>query len=49
MEQKMKGPIKGAGRKWAARIKEIGQQKPPQDLIDRLNGTQKMVCPGETI
>jgi hypothetical protein len=35
---KKSGPIKGAGRKWAARLKKLGNQPPPQDLVDNLNG-----------
>lgn len=30
-------PQKGAGRKWAARLKELGKQKPPKDLVDKIN------------
>ncbi len=37
--EKKRGPVKGAGRKWAARLKELGKQPPPQDLVDKINGT----------
>jgi hypothetical protein len=37
MEKKVNIPQKGAGRKWAARLKEIRQQPPPQDLVDKIN------------
>jgi hypothetical protein len=37
MEKKKNGPQKGAGRKWAARLKELGQRPPPKDLVDKIN------------
>lgn len=37
MKKKINIPKKGAGRKWAARLKELGQQAPPQELIDIVN------------
>lgn len=37
MEKKAHVPKKGAGRKWAKRLEELGQQKPPSDLIDKIN------------
>lgn len=37
MGEKKKGPQKGAGRRLAARLKELGQRKPPQRLIDAIN------------
>lgn len=30
-------PQKGAAKKWAKRLKEIGKRKPPQDLVDKIN------------
>jgi hypothetical protein len=33
-------PKKGAAKKWSERLKELGQQKPPQDIVDRLNGVK---------
>lgn len=29
-------PKKGAGRKWSARLKEIGQRKPPEDFLKEI-------------
>ena len=37
MSKKLNIPQKGAGRKWAARLKELGKQPPPQKLIDAIN------------
>ena len=37
MEKKINVPKKGAGRRLAARLKELGQQAPPQRLVDILN------------
>ncbi|MCO5114322.1 MAG: hypothetical protein M9899_09105 [Bdellovibrionaceae bacterium] len=34
-------PKKGAGRRLAQKLKELGQQKPPQTLIDKINGDEK--------
>lgn len=42
MEKKMKNiPQKGAAKKWSKRLKELGNQPPPQDIVDRLNGAKK--------
>ena len=42
-KKKTNKPQKGAGRKWAARLKELGKQTPPQDLVEKINngGEQK--------
>jgi hypothetical protein len=32
---------KGAAKKWSERLKELGNQPPPQDIVDRLNGVKK--------
>jgi len=37
MEKKVNVPKKGAGRKWANRLEELGQQKPPTDLVEKIN------------
>lgn len=34
-------PQKGAAKKWSKRLKELGQQPPPQDIVDRLNGVKE--------
>lgn len=31
------GPKKGAAKKWSERLRKLGQQKPPQSLMDKLN------------
>jgi hypothetical protein len=36
-KKKINIPQKGAARKWAARLKELGNQAPPQDLVDKIN------------
>jgi hypothetical protein len=37
MKNKKNIPQKGAAKKWSERLKELGQQPPPQDIVDRLN------------
>lgn len=37
-EKKPNLPQFGAGRKWAARLKALGQQPPPQSILDKING-----------
>ena len=37
MEKKVNIPKKGAARKWSQRLKELGKQAPPKDLVDKLN------------
>lgn len=32
MEKKKQGPQSGAAKKWSARLKEIGEQVPPEEL-----------------
>lgn len=41
MDKKVRVPKKGAGRRLAQKLKELGQQKPPQTLIDKINGDDK--------
>lgn len=42
MDKKKKNvPQKGASKKWSERLKELGNQPPPQDIVDRLNGIKK--------
>ena len=36
-EKKVNIPKKGAGRRLANRLEELGQQPPPKDLIDKIN------------
>ena len=37
MEKKNKGPKAGAAKKWSERLKQIGEQAPPKDLLEKLN------------
>lgn len=39
MKEKKHGPKKGAAKKWSERLKQIGQQTPPEDLLKILNET----------
>jgi hypothetical protein len=41
MEQKKNTPQKGAGRKWANRLKELGRQSPPKDLVEKIKKNEK--------
>ncbi len=36
MEKKVNIPKKGAGRRLAERLKELGEKEPPKDLIDKI-------------
>lgn len=36
--KKLNLPKKGAGRKLAARLKELGKQNPPKDLVTKITG-----------
>lgn len=36
--KKVNIPKKGAWKKLADRLEEIGKRKPPQDLVDKING-----------
>jgi len=40
-KKKINIPHKGAGSKWAARLKELGKQPPPKDLMDKINEDEK--------
>ena len=31
-------PKKDAGRKLAARLKDLGKQQPPKDIVNKING-----------
>ena len=31
-------PRKGAGRRLAARLKDLGKQQPPKDIVNKING-----------
>lgn len=35
--KKVNIPKKGAGRALAQKLKDLGNQKPPKDLVDKLN------------
>ena len=35
--KKVNIPKKGAARKWAQRLKNLGKQKPLKDLVDAIN------------
>ncbi len=41
MKDKARVPKKGAGRKWAERLKELGNQTPPRNLVDKINKDEK--------
>ncbi len=41
MKDKPKVAQKGAGRKWAQKLKELGRQSPPQGLVDKINQVEK--------
>lgn len=41
MENRKKGPKKGVVEKWSQRLKELGGQKPPKELMEILNKTEK--------
>lgn len=41
MEKKVNIPKKGAGRRLAERLKEIGKRKPSESLMEILNQTEK--------
>jgi hypothetical protein len=42
MENKQKNiPQKGASKRLAEKLKQLGQQRPPQTLIDEINGDDK--------
>ena len=37
MTENKRVPKKGAGRKWAARLKELAQKDPPSELVKKIN------------
>lgn len=37
MEKKVNIPKKGAAKKWSERLKELGNQAPPKDLVEKIN------------
>lgn len=37
MDKKENVPVKGASRKWAARLKELAQQPLPKSILDQIN------------
>lgn len=36
-KKKVNMPKKGAGRKLAARLKDLGKQPPPMDIVNKIN------------
>lgn len=34
-------PKKGAGRKLSARLKDLGKQQPPKDIVNKINGGEE--------
>ncbi len=36
-KKKVNLPKKGAGRKLAARLKDLGKQQPPKDIVNKIN------------
>jgi hypothetical protein len=36
-KKKVNLPKKGAGRRVAARLKELGKQSPPKDIVNKIN------------
>jgi len=40
-EKKVNIPKKGAARKWSQRLKEIGEQRPSDELLEILNRKEK--------
>ncbi len=36
MEKKINIPVKGAGRKWAARLKELAEQPLPDSILKKI-------------
>ncbi|MBL7542648.1 MAG: hypothetical protein JNL11_02480 [Bdellovibrionaceae bacterium] len=36
-QKKVNLPKKGAGRKWAKHLEELGKQSPPEDLMKKIN------------
>ncbi len=41
MEKKVNVPKKGAAKKWAQKLREIGQQPPSKELMEILNKVEK--------
>jgi hypothetical protein len=37
MEKKVNVPQKGAARKWANKLEELGRQPPPKGLMEKIN------------
>jgi hypothetical protein len=40
-QEKKRGPKKGAVKKWSDKLQEIGNQKPPDELINIINNKEK--------
>lgn len=41
MSEKARVPKKGAGRRLAEKLKELGRQPPPEELVNKINGEDK--------
>lgn len=41
METKKKDRVKGAAKKWSERLKQIGEQAPPEGLMKIINKKEK--------
>jgi hypothetical protein len=41
IEKKINIPLKGAGKKWAKRLKELGSQKISKEVVKKLNEAYK--------
>jgi hypothetical protein len=47
MEKRVNIPKKGAGRRLANKLEELGKQPPPKELVDKINndGKKKVAIP----
>lgn len=41
MEKKINIPQKGAAKKWSEKLREMGTQPPPKDLVEYLSQTER--------
>lgn len=42
MNEKKRGPKRGAAKRWAKRLKQIREQSPPAELVRILNEAEKI-------
>jgi hypothetical protein len=40
-KKKVNVPQKGAARKWAKKLEDLGKQSPPEDLMRKINSDEK--------